>query len=87
MVLLVVAIVMTEQLVARYQFPPDALAFHLIFAKSAGLLAIPVILTGVALWRRPALRRWHQVAVWVFLIATLVATGTGFWMFGQGQLK
>ena len=72
---------------AGYAFPEPALRFHLIFAKSAGLLAIPVIVTGIWFWRRPAARNWHRTAVWLFVLATLVATATGFWMFAQGELK
>ena len=57
---------------------------HLVFAKAGGLLALPVIVTGVWLWRTEKARRWHKVAVWVWLASVVVATCTGLWMFGHG---
>ncbi|MCB9877283.1 MAG: hypothetical protein H6835_06735 [Planctomycetes bacterium] len=87
MVSLVVTVKLTEELVSRYDFPPDDLAFHLKFAKAGGYLALPVILTGVWLWKKPKARLWHQIAVYVWLAAVLTATGTGLWMFGLGTLK
>lgn len=87
MVALVAAIVLTEQLLRRYEFPPDALRTHLWFAKAGGLLALPVIATGLWLWRRERARRWHRAAVLVWLAAVLAATGTGLVMFAQGTLR
>lgn len=87
MVSLAITIVLTEELMGRYRFPPEALRFHLWFAKGAALLALPVIGTGIWLWRRPAARVWHRAAVWVWIVSVLVATGTGLWMFGQGTLR
>lgn len=87
MVSLAVTIVLTEQLMARYDFPAEVRAIHLPCAKAGGLLALPVVLTGLWLWRRPSARRWHQVAVVVWLVSVLVATGTGLWMFSHGVLK
>lgn len=87
MVSLVVTIVLTEELVRGYDFPADVLRTHLWFAKAGGLLALPVIVTGVWLWRRPRARRAHQVAVYVWLVSVLAATGTGLWMFTQGTPK
>lgn len=87
MVALTFAIVFTEQLVRQYEFPPDNLAFHLLFAKTAAFLALPVIGSGIWLWRNPRVRRWHLATVVIWLVATLVATGTGFWMFSTGVLR
>ena len=87
MVSLVVTVWLTEQLVRRYEFPPDVLRTHLWFAKAGGMLALPVIVTGVWLWKRPRARVWHKVAVYVWLVSVLAATGTGIWMFTQGTPK
>lgn len=87
MVSLGVTIVLTEELMRRYTFPPDTLRVHLWFAKAGGLLALPVIVTGIWLWRRPQARRWHQAAVYGWLVSVLLATGTGLWMFSQGVLR
>ena len=87
MVSLTVAIVLTEELASRYQFPPDVLRTHLIFAKAGGLLALPVIITGIWLWRSERARLWHKIAVFVWIAAVLTATGTGLWMFSEGTLR
>jgi len=87
MVALAIAILLTEQLMRRYEFPPDALQFHLYFAKAGGLLALPVVLTGIWLWRSESARLWHRAAVVIWLVAVLLATGTGLWLFGLGSLK
>ncbi|MBZ0152642.1 MAG: hypothetical protein K8J09_14045 [Planctomycetes bacterium] len=87
MVALVVTIVLTEELMRRYDFPADIKATHLIFAKAGGLLALPVVLTGLWLWRQPQARRWHLVAVVAWLLSVLTATGTGLWMFVHGTLR
>ena len=87
MVALALAIVATEQLLRSYTFPADDLRFHLRFAKTAGLLALPVIGTGLWLWRRPAARRWHRLAVWAFVLATAAATCTGIWLFTRATLR
>ena len=84
---LTITIVLTEELMRRYQFPPDVMRVHLWFAKAGGLLALPVIVTGIWLWRRPRARVWHRAAVLVWLVSVLVATGTGLWMFAQGTLR
>jgi hypothetical protein len=83
--MLALTIVLTEELVRSYAFAPDDLAFHLRFAKTAGVLALAVVATGIWLWRRPAARRWHRIAVWTFLAAAVVATGTGIWLFARGE--
>jgi hypothetical protein len=84
---LVVTIVLTEQLVARYDFPAAVKAVHLPCAKAGGLLAVPVVLTGIWLWRSERARRWHRACVWVWLASVLVATGTGLWMFAHGVAR
>jgi hypothetical protein len=86
-VMLSVTIVLTEQLVRQYDFPADVREIHLPCAKAGGLLAVPVVLTGVWLWRSPRARNWHRVAVWVWLAGVLVATATGIWMFSHGTLR
>ncbi len=83
-VLLVVAILCTEELMRSYRFPEAALHFHLWFAKAGGLLALPVVISGLLLVRRPSVRRWHRLAVFAFVVGALLATGTGLWLFGQG---
>lgn len=87
MAALVVTIVLTEQLMARYDFPADAKAIHMPCAKAGGLLAVPVVLTGIWLWRSERARPWHRAAVLVWLVSVLVATGTGLWMFAHGVVK
>lgn len=87
LVAMAIAIVLTEQLMSNYTFPDDELAIHLVFAKAGGLLAIPVALTGLWLWRTEKARLWHRVSVFVWLAAVLTATGTGLWMFALGTLK
>ena len=75
------AILLTEGLARRSEFVPEVTAVHLWCAKTAGLLALPVILTGALLVFRPSWRKRHRIAVYVFLLATVVATVTGIWMF------
>lgn len=87
MVSLGVAIWLTEELLRSYSFPEASLRTHLWFAKSGGLLALPVIVTGVWTWRSEAGRRWHKLAVFVWVVAVLAATGSGLWLFGQGTPK
>ena len=87
MVSLGVAITLTEELMRCYEFPADIKATHLIFAKAGGLLGLPVILTGIWLWRSPRARRWHLAAVILWLVGVLTATGTGLWMFSHGTLR
>lgn len=87
MVCLTVTIVLTEELVSCYEFPKDVLATHLVFAKAGGLLALPVIVTGVWLWRSERARKWHRACVLVWLASVAAATGTGLWMFEHGTLR
>lgn len=81
MLSLLVTVLLAEQLVRRYEFPERPMAIHLVFAKTAGFLALPVIVSGVWLVFRPGLRRLHQVAVGLFVLAAVIATGTGLWIF------
>jgi uncharacterized membrane protein YozB (DUF420 family) len=84
MVSLTITIVLTEELMRRYRFPEDVLRTHLVFAKAGGLLALPVIVTGVWLWRDGRARRWHRACVLIWLVSVLLATGTGLWLFSHG---
>lgn len=81
---LVITVVLTEQLMAHYDFPAAAKAIHLPCAKAGGLLALPVVATGIWYWRSPRARNFHRAAVAVWLVSVLVATCTGLWMFAQG---
>ena len=81
-VLLGVTIVLAERLARAREFPPEELRIHLWFAKSAALLVFPVIGTGLWLTRSGRARPWHRVALVLFLVDTLIATGTGIWVFG-----
>lgn len=87
MVGLVFAVIETEALMRKYTFPREALDTHLIFAKAGGLLALPVIVTGLWLLKRPQARLYHRIAIWVWLLAVLAATGTGLWIFGLATPK
>ena len=87
MIALTVAIILTEQLLRSYEFPAGDLAFHLVFAKAGGLLAVPVIATGVWYWRSAKARLWHRAAVILWLVAVLTATATGLWLFSVGTPK
>ena len=86
-VTLAVAIILTENLMRHYTFPPDQLAFHLKFAKAGGLMAIPVVVTGIWLWRSERARIWHRSFVYIWLVSVVMATATGLWLFGQGVAK
>ncbi|MHC5064000.1 MAG: hypothetical protein ACYTG5_08495 [Planctomycetota bacterium] len=80
---LAVTIYLTERLVASRDFPREELDFHLNFAYAATILTLPVILSGLALARsgRARIRKLHRYCVATFLIAVLVATGTGIWVY------
>ena len=86
-VLLAITIVLTEQLAARYDFPDDVKGMHLPWAKAGGLLALPVVLTGLWLWRSERARWLHRIAVLLWLVVVLAAVGTGIWMFAHGTLR
>ncbi len=81
LVVLAVTIVLTERLASVRHFPPQEMEIHLWFAKIGAALALPVLVTGLVLIRRPGWRRAHRVCVLLFLTGVLVATGTGIWVF------
>ncbi|MBK8977829.1 MAG: hypothetical protein IPM29_18120 [Planctomycetes bacterium] len=82
-VMLGITILLTERLVRAAQFPARELGIHLWFAKTGAALVLPVLVTGLWSARRPAVRRWHGRAVALFLLAVVVATGTGLWVFSM----
>jgi hypothetical protein len=91
-VLLGVAIVMAEQLGRARSFPQSEMRVHLVFAKTAAVLVLPVVITGVLLARARGsrVRTWrraHRVCVIVFLAAALAATGTGVWVFSLSEVR
>ena len=79
--LLVVTIMLALWLGRQREFPDDAMATHTIFARTAGLLVLPVALTGIMLWRRPSWRIAHRVCVYLLAVVLVIAIGTGIWMF------
>ena len=79
--MLTVTILLTEQLVRRYEFPEPELSIHLLFAKTAAGLVVPVVVTGILTARRRSWLRVHLVCVVLFIVASLIATGMGLWMF------
>lgn len=81
-VLLFVTIALTEALVRALDLPAGELAIHLRFAISATLLLLPVLASGVVYALRGG-KRWrlvHRIAIVLFLLAVLTATGTGIWV-------
>jgi hypothetical protein len=87
LVMLGITIACTKILIRNYEFPAEQLRFHLKFSITATCAAVPVLLTGIWLWRSPAARLWHRLAVWTFVVLALTATGTGIWLFGYATLK
>jgi len=90
MVLLTITILLTEKLAQARVFPEVEMAIHLVFAKVAAALALPVIATGIATAVRPergrfSWRRIHRWAVVAFFIAVVIATGTGIWVFSLSR--
>ena len=86
-VLLVVTIVMAERMTANRSFPPHEMAIHLWFAKTAAALMLPVIVTGLVLWRTARWRRLHFWCVVAFLVMAVTASGTGVWVFSLSTPK
>lgn len=80
---LATTILLTERLVASRSFPREELDFHLNFAYAATLLTLPVVVSGIALARTGGvgIRRLHRYSVAVFLLAVVVATCTGIWVY------
>jgi hypothetical protein len=85
--LLVVAVILTEELVAHFVFPPAEMRIHLTFAIAAGCLALAVAASGGALVWLPKLRRLHRYCVFAFVVMALLATGTGIWVFSIATPK
>ena len=85
--LLGVTIVLALWLGEQRDFPEQAMAIHKIFARTAGLMVFPVVGTGIMLWHRPAWRIVHRSCVYLFLVAILVASGTGIWVFALSTPK
>ena len=54
---------------------------HLVVARVAGCLVLPVAFTGIMLWSRPAWRPAHKVCVYLLLSITVIAIATGVWAF------
>ncbi len=81
LVLLTVTIVFAERMASSRVFPEEEMRIHLWFAKSAAVLALPVIVSGIYVARTARGRRTHLLCVLIFLIGTLIATGTGIWVF------
>ncbi|MFO1051516.1 MAG: hypothetical protein U1F36_04840 [Planctomycetota bacterium] len=79
--MLTVTVLLTEALLRAVVFPEKEMGIHLVFAKSGALLVLPVALTGIATWKRRAFLRWHLIAVLLFLVAAVTATGTGIWVY------
>ena len=84
---LIGTIVLAERLGAARNFPAAEMRVHLWFAKSAALAVVPVVLTGVALWRWRRARWAHRAAVALFLLLTVIATATGTWAYGLSTPK
>ncbi len=87
LVFLGVAILLAVRMGQTRNFPPDEMRIHRMFATSAALLALPVIASGLALFRSPRWRRVHRVCVILFFFTALVATGTGVWVFTMSTPK
>ncbi|MEM7200326.1 MAG: hypothetical protein AAF628_08685 [Planctomycetota bacterium] len=81
LLVLFVTVLLAERLAGEREFPDYAMRIHLPCAKTAGLLAIGVALTGVVLWRSGRGRVAHRVCVLLFLLGVVVATATGCWAF------
>lgn len=87
--LLAVTIFFAEQMARTRVFPADRMRIHLWFAKSAALLVLPVVVSGIVLARcpgpAPRARRAHRVCVGLFLVGAVAATGTGIWVFSLSR--
>jgi hypothetical protein len=87
MVFLAVSIFFAVRMGQLRNFPPDEMRIHRAIAVTAALLALPVILSGVALFRSPSWRRVHRIAVTLFLVAALAASATGVWVFSLSTAR
>lgn len=86
-VLLTVAVVLTEELVQHFVFPQPQMRVHLSLAITAGGLAVLVAGSGALLVKLPRLRRLHRYLVFTFVVLTLCATATGIWVFSIATPK
>jgi hypothetical protein len=86
-VLLTLTIVEAERMTGNRSFPRDEMAIHLWFAKTAAALMLPVIVTGVVLWRTARWRRAHFWCVIAFLVMAVTASGTGIWVYSMSTPK
>ena len=86
-VLLAITIVFAERMGAERTFPPEEMAIHLWFAKAATLLVLLVAGSGVCYLRTPRARWPHRIAVGLFLVAAVIASATGVWVFGLSTPK
>ena len=86
-VLLTVTIVEAERMTGNRSFPPHEMSIHLWFAKTAAALMLPVIVTGLVLWRTARWRRIHFWCVLAFLVMAVTASGTGVWVYSLSTPK
>lgn len=80
-VLLVVSVALALWLGRVRDFPPEQMAIHKWFARTAGVLVLPVAVTGILLWHRPGWRTAHKACVYLLVLISVVAVGTGIWVF------
>ncbi|HLU40326.1 MAG TPA: hypothetical protein VK081_13155 [Planctomycetota bacterium] len=85
--LLAVTVVFAERMAGARDFPRGPMRIHLVFAKSAAFMVLPVAVTGILLWRSPRTRWAHRAAVIAFLTLTVIAIGTGTWVFSLSTPK
>lgn len=78
--LLLVTIFFAERVGHRYDFASTPKTIHLTFAFSATLCLLAPMITGFQHWRGRMARGTHVLAARVFLVLTVAAIGTGFWM-------
>lgn len=78
--LLLVTIFFAERVGVRYDFASTPRKIHLALALSATVCLFVPLFTGVQHWRGRMTRGAHVVAARVFLVLTVAAIGTGFWM-------
>lgn len=81
LVFLVLAIWMAVRMGRARVFPESEMGIHRAIALTAALLVLPLIASGLLLLRSPSRRRVHRICVTLFLIAAVLATCTGIWVF------
>ncbi len=85
--LLIATIVLALMLGQVRDFPDPAMAIHKVIARTAGLLVLPVIFTGIMLWRRPGWRIVHRGCVYGMVVMLAIAIGPGIWVFSLSTPK